>query len=235
MVSDDVYRRVGREVLSGNLHPATWAKALAECAGGHDEAVAVYARMRSKELTRQVECEAEKKQKLACRVARAYRETEELPSMEPIILDHPGGLRNALDAIFWHCVAIVGAVGCLLAAQLAWPEVAAHLGVEKIILIVLAFQLIPTIGWVAAGRNGFYSALSYSQATHISACVAVIASFVLGGYLLVGGPKSAAVEPEQLPKPLLVVVPEDEVVRPVVHVEEVRGEPVSLVASDEEE
>ena len=32
-VTDDVYRRVGREVLSGNLHPACWAKALAESKG----------------------------------------------------------------------------------------------------------------------------------------------------------------------------------------------------------
>lgn len=235
-VSEVVYRRVGREILNGDLHPACWAKALAESEGGHDAALAAYARMRSVELTRLVKGEAEKKKMLACRVARAYREPVEPPQMmHPVSLERPVGVKGAMDAMFWHCVAIVGAVGCLLGAQLIWPGVAAHLTVDRIILIVFAFQLFPVLGWVAAGRNGFYSALSYAQATHLSACVAVAASFGLGAYLLVqSGKIGAPSTPEETPRPLLVVMPEEQIIRPVVHVEETPQKPVRLVSVKDE-
>lgn len=231
--SEAVYRRVGREVLTGDLQPACWARALAESEGGHDAALATYARLRSAELTRQVQEETRKKRQLACRVARAYCEpAAEVPQMEPIVFGKPTGIRGAMDAIFWHCVAIVGAVGCLLGAQLVWPGTAAHLTVERILLIVFAFQLFPVLGWVAAGRNGFYSALSYPQATHLSACVAVVASFGLGAYLLLHAdtletPRAV----EQTPAPLLVVMPEEQIMRPVVHVEETAAEPRRFVST----
>lgn len=219
-VSEGVYRRVGKEVLSGDLNPVCWARALTESGGTQDEALVLYARLRTEELTRQVEPQVTKSKKLECRVARAYRETTDVPPLAPIDFQAKGGLGRAMDAIFWHCVAVIAALGCLMAAQIVWPELRGHLTVNRVVMIIAAFQLFPIIAWVSAGRNGFYAAINYAEAAHISACVAILASVGFGGYLLVAK-QSASVDlnPEKSPGSLLVVMPEDQLVRPVVHAE----------------
>jgi hypothetical protein len=234
-VAEGVYRRVGKEVLSGDLDPVCWAKALTESGSGHDEALALYARIRTGDLTKQVGPQVKKSLKLECRMAEAYRETDEAPPLGPIDFQSRGGMGRAMDAIFWHCVAVIAALGCLMAAQIIWPDLRSHLIVNRVVMIVVAFQLFPIIAWVSAGRNGFYSVLNYSEAAHMSACVAIVASVAFGGYLLVGK-QSASVEfsPEKSSGSLLVVMPEDQLVRPVVYAEGIPTKRLEVVSAEEE-
>jgi hypothetical protein len=48
----EVTRQVGREILESRLDPAVWALALAECNGRKQEAVAVYTRLRTRQLSK---------------------------------------------------------------------------------------------------------------------------------------------------------------------------------------
>lgn len=46
----EVAEQVGREILESRLDPAVWATALAECNGRRQEAIAVYTRLRTRQL-----------------------------------------------------------------------------------------------------------------------------------------------------------------------------------------
>lgn len=48
----EVAEQVGREILESRLDPAVWATALAECNGRRQEAIAVYTRLRTRQLNK---------------------------------------------------------------------------------------------------------------------------------------------------------------------------------------
>lgn len=232
IVPEDVYRRVGQEVLSSSLEPGCWARALSASDGRHDDAVSQYARLRAEELTEQLGVETRKQQRLECRVASAYRDSKELPPMDPLGVRKGIGFGAVMDAIFWHCVAIVGAVSCLMAVQILWPDLRVHLTVERMVLIIFAFQLFPILGWVAAGRNGFYPAMSYPQTAHMSACVVVVCSLSLGGYLLTHPEATdGGFSPDSPAGSVVVMVPGKDRVPPVVQDGELPTKAVRLVSS----
>lgn len=51
-IDPDVAKLVGQEILENRLDPATWATALSACGGEHQEALAAYARIRIKQVSR---------------------------------------------------------------------------------------------------------------------------------------------------------------------------------------
>lgn len=226
--SREALRQVGQEVLHSRLDPEAWAQALAECRGTHDDALALYARIRAEHLTRSQAIRHERNEELEARRRGSFQDyksvrTDPIPPRERN-RDRTGGV---IDAVFWHVLAGVGLVGCLLAAKVVWPRMFGAVDDGLIISLVIMMQVVPLVAWLAgSGRRG---RLSYSGVAQMTACVALISSVMLAAKLLgTGGHRG----------PLIPPVPVTMMNSPFVHVpqddagEEGRG---ALMAEADEE
>lgn len=184
----EALRQVGMEVLRKDLDPAAWAQALVESRGSRDDAMASYAKFRLQALVEEQGERQGKKVHLEERRRQSFRDFREVPVMPPE--EAPGQrLHGFMDALFWHFVAMVGMLGCLLAAGLLWPSLKLNLGWQVVLLVVAGMQLIPLLGWYA-GR-GVRGAVSYAQAAQMAACLAMIGSMWFGLKLVQKPPREA--------------------------------------------
>ena len=183
-VSSAVLKQVGMEVLRQDLEPAAWARALVAGSGTRDDTLSHYARIRVKVLTEQ-EGRRNRQSDFDVRQKSSFRDLGSVPVV-------PSGavvkqkVLGCIDAVFWHGVAIVAGVGTLAAAGLLWPELRLELSWQFLAGAVVAMQLIPLIGW-RVGR-GKYSGMTYSQASQLAACLAMLGSVAVGLGLLMQHP-----------------------------------------------
>jgi len=179
--SREALRQVGKEVLSSELDPETWAQALAECRGTHEDALALYARIRAENITKAHHCQKERVKELEDRRVESFRDFRSMPlsSRGP---SEARGVSGWIDSVFWHVLAVVGLSGCLLATQILWPGLLGHIEDGTLILAVLAMQMIPVVAWWAgSGRRG---GVTYPGIAQLTACVALFGSVALSVELL---------------------------------------------------
>lgn len=169
------------EVLRDQLDPVAWAQALVESQGSRDEALSCYARVRLSSLTEEETEQSGKKTNLEERRRESFRDFESVPVLPPGDVEERS-LISLVDALFWHVVAMVGMMGCVLAAGLLWPVLKLNFSWQVLIVVVMSLQVIPVAGWWA-GRGGA-RAVSYAQAVQMAGCLAMIGSLVLGCSML---------------------------------------------------
>ena len=173
----EIYRQVGKEILDQRLEPAAWARALAECGGTRDEALTHYVRHRAEILLAARDRQVPKVKSFESRRLGNFRDFHSLP----IVTYSPygqSGPMSLVDALFWHTVAIVGMIGCLLALGLVWPGLGFQLSWKVALAVVLAMQVIPIVGWWFGQRAD--RTLSYSRVTQMAAMIAMISSVMIG-------------------------------------------------------
>lgn len=184
-VSSTVLRQVGLEVLRQDLEPAAWAQALVEGSGTRDDTLSHYARVRVEALTEQERERQNRKSDFESRRRSSFQDMDSVPVAEAGSVVRRR-VMGCVDAVFWHVVAMVAGVGTLVAANLLWPGLHLKLSWQFLVLAVVAMQLIPFVGW-RAGRGG-RKGVTYSQASQIAACLAMLGSVGMGLGLLTQHP-----------------------------------------------
>jgi hypothetical protein len=179
--SPQLLRQVGMEVLREQLDPAAWAQALVESQGSRDDAISHYARFRLESLAEEAGERSGKKKNLEVRRRKSFRDYRSVPHLPPGELAERSAV-SFVDALFWHLVAMVGMMGCAMAAGLLWPALQSSLSWLALVLAVVVMQLIPAAGWWA-GR-GVLHGVTYAQAAQMAACLAMLGSLALGFNLL---------------------------------------------------
>ncbi len=131
----EVTRQVGREILESRLDPAVWAMALAECNGKRQEAIAVYTRLRTRQLTKLHRLQNVKNRSFETRrIAKCMGDNATRESLAKTIqemLYHTRGTKGGnfakprlslvwLSLLFVGTAGTVSSLGRLLAPQL--PE-----------------------------------------------------------------------------------------------------------------
>lgn len=131
----EVTEQVGREILESRLDPAVWALALAECNGRKQEAIAVYTRLRTRQLSKVHRLQHVKNRSFETRrIAKCMGDNATRESLAKTIQDMLYNTRGAKGGNFakprlsliWLALLFVGtagsvaSVGRLFAAKL--PE-----------------------------------------------------------------------------------------------------------------
>jgi hypothetical protein len=187
-VSSEIYHRVGKEVLEERLEPGAWAQALADSEGSRDEALSHYVRYRAEGLQQNKQRQVMRGTEVEQRKVDSFRDFQ----AEPIArhsLEGERGAASVVDALFWHAVAVVGMIGCLLAVGLLWPRLGFQPTWEVAVTVVLVMQVIPLAAWWFGRRSD--QLLSYAQVTRMAAMVAMISSTGIG-VLLLANPSDSA-------------------------------------------
>lgn len=181
-VDSEIYREVGREVLEERLEPVAWARALAESKGSREDALSHYVRYRMEGLSREKERARNRESMMAQRMAGNFRDFNSEPiNYHPPYAEERGPMK-LVEVLFWHTVAVVGVVGCLLALGLVWPQLGVHLSWGMSLGIALFMQAIPIAGWLF-GRRAEYT-LPYAKVARMAAVIAMLSSVVFGVKLL---------------------------------------------------
>ena len=189
------FKRIGEEVLSAELDPAAWAQALAECRGTRDDALALYARIRSEDIKR---TESERKGKvveLETRRMGSFRDFSSVPVFHKP-QPYEAGLPGIVDSVFWHVLAGVGMTGCFLAARILWPGALRATPDHILYLAVVFMQLIPLVAWWSS--RGTRRAPTYSSTTQMTACVSLVGSVILCVQLLAKTDRHLAAQPVRI-------------------------------------
>jgi hypothetical protein len=116
----EVAEQVGREILDSRLEPGAWATALYECGGRRQEALAMYARLRVRKLTKQrrirlAKVKSFESRRLAhCMGDQATRELLAKTIQEMLNSSRRGQSQNFLKpriSVLWLFILFVGTAG----------------------------------------------------------------------------------------------------------------------------
>lgn len=169
----EVAEQVGREILESKLEPGAWATALYECGGKRQEALALYARLRVRKLTRQRRIRLAKVRSFEsrrlnkCMGDPATREL--LAQTIQDMLESPlrGSSLNFLKpklSVLWLMVLFVGAAGTSASmarlTNLPLPDMVSHpmtlvallAGVASVAGALMLRYLLPK-RWIMLGWN----------------------------------------------------------------------------------
>jgi hypothetical protein len=177
----EIYSRIGKEVLQERLEPAAWARALADCQGSRDEALTHYVRYRAEGLQKVEQRQVIRGSEVEQRKVDSFRDFQAEPIAHHSLAGETGA-TSVVDSLFWHVVAVVGMIGCLLAVGLLWPGLGFQLSWNVAVTVVLAMQLIPLAAWWYGRRSD--QSLSYAQVARMAAVVAMVSSTGIGVLLL---------------------------------------------------
>jgi hypothetical protein len=116
----EVTEQVGREILESRLDPAVWALALAECNGRKQEAIAVYTRLRTRQLSKVHRLQHVKNRSFETRrIAKCMGDSATRESLAKTIQDMLYNTRSAKGGNFakprlsliWLALLCVGTAG----------------------------------------------------------------------------------------------------------------------------
>ena len=172
-VSSNAYRVVGDEVLAEKLDPRCWARALATGAKTKDEALSVYAKMRSEELAGKVteeetKAKALEARKLAAGATESDFETRIVWRRRYSIL---------WDFVFWQVLLSVSGVGLFLVILAMGTDSRWWPGLLPLVVVSACLQLSPMI-FYGMGRL-LFGKVRYTQALAATA----VAMIGLGGVM----------------------------------------------------
>lgn len=171
--AQEVAEQVGREILDSRLEPGAWATALSECGGKRQEALAVYTRIRVRQLTRLNRMQRAKNRSFECRrIAKCMGDQETREAIAKTIQDmlvnkHRGKSQNFLKpriSLMWLTILFIGTSGTVAAMGRLWshllPESIAHpmsliallCGVAAVWMALVLRYFLPK-PWVMIGWN----------------------------------------------------------------------------------
>lgn len=171
--AQEVAEQVGREILDSRLDPGAWATALSECGGKRQEALAVYTRIRVRQLTRLNRMQRAKNRSFECRrIAKCMGDQETREEIAKTIQDmlmntRRGKSQNFLKpriSLMWMFILFLGTSGTVAAMGRLWshllPEGFAHpmslvallCGVAAVWMALVLRYFLPK-PWVMIGWN----------------------------------------------------------------------------------
>ena len=164
----DTYRLVGDEVLTENLDPECWAKALAAGVKTKDEALSVYAKLRAEELAESVDVKENKAK--ALEVRRLTAGAPESSYQTKIIYKRRFSLM--WDFLFWQILLSVSGVGLFLGLLAMGQDSRWWPGLLPLVVVSACLQLLPVIfyglGRWLMGRVSYIQALGFAAVMLIS-------------------------------------------------------------------
>lgn len=181
-LDSDIYREVGREVLEERLEPVAWARALGESKGSREDALSNYVRYRTKGLRRERDRALNRESVMAQRMVGNFRDFNSEPISYHAPYTEERGVMKFVEAFFWHTIAVVGTVGCLLAVGLVWPKLGVYLTWRMALGLTLFMQAIPIAAWWFGHRAE--KTLSYERVARMAAILAISSSLLFGVKLL---------------------------------------------------
>ena len=133
--------------------------------GGHDETVAHYARIRTRTVAAQLKEGRQREESRRQRQLESFKSVADLKREELPVARRAGFFPTLVDSLFWHAVAVLGIISCLVGVAALWPAFRGCFSVGSILVLAVAPQAIPVTAWFT-GR-GFLDSMSYQQVTQV--------------------------------------------------------------------
>lgn len=179
-ILQNTYRKVGDEVLTEQLDPECWAKALATGVKTKDEALSMYAKMRAEDLAGEVSLKESKA--LALEERRLVAGAPDSDFETKIVWKKRFSLM--WDFLFWQILLSVSGVGLFLALLAMGQDSRWWPGLLPLVVISACLQLSPVIcygfGKFLLGR------MSYTRALGVTAVILVSLSALIGVQTMMG-------------------------------------------------
>lgn len=173
-VSKSAYRVVGDELLNETLDPECWAKALASGAKTKDEALSVYAKLRSEDLAGRVTLEESKAK--ALEVRRLVAGAPESDYQTKIVWRKRFSLM--WDFLFWQILLSVSGVGLFLVILAMGSDSRWWPGLLPLVVVSVCLQFSPLfflgLGKLLVGQ------MRYTQALAATAVVLIAVGGLVG-------------------------------------------------------